>query len=51
MTMSVLNQFNKANYFCSQSMLVFPEISEPEDVQHLNEMIAPIERFFCEACK
>ncbi|XP_064604825.1 complex I assembly factor ACAD9, mitochondrial-like [Liolophura sinensis] len=32
-----------------ESMLVFPEISEVEDVQHLNEMIAPIERFFSEA--
>lgn len=29
-------------------MLVFPELSKPEDYDHLNELVAPIERFFDE---
>ncbi|XP_045165719.2 complex I assembly factor ACAD9, mitochondrial-like [Mercenaria mercenaria] len=32
-----------------KEMLVFPELSKSEDYDHLNELVAPIERFFDEA--
>lgn len=32
-------------------MLVFPEVLDSQELQELNEMIQPIDKFFTEECK
>ena len=41
--------FDLVIYF--QSMLVFPEVLTKEEVEDLNLMVQPIEKFFLEDCK